>query len=268
MARRMNRNVHVRCRTGEKVAIVSKPYLLLWKIMPTIHIESKKEDIASVVLMPGDPKRSEYIANNFLKNVKLVNNVRGMTAFTGYYKNKLVTIFPSGMGNASMGIYSYELFTEYNVETIIRIGSCGSYRDELNLNDVILVTETYSDSSFAKVLDNYSNNTIKSNSEINTIIEQTSNEINMNIIKGIIYSSDVFYAKENNYQEKVTNYNVLGVEMETFALFNNARTLNKKASAIVTISDFLTNDKKLSSEEREKGLNKMITLALESSLKI
>lgn len=236
--------------------------------MATVHIESNKEDIANIVLMPGDPKRSEYIAKKFLTNVKLVNTVRGMHAFTGYYKNKRITIFPSGMGNPSMGIYSYELFTEYDVENIIRIGSCGAYIPKLKLNDVILVNKSVSESSYAKMLDNSLHKSIKSSVELNNNIILTASENNIDIIKGNIYCSDVFYEKDNDYQKKAKSLEVLGVEMETFALFNNARLCNKNASALLTVSDSFCFEEKMDSKQREQGLDKMILLALESCLKI
>lgn len=236
--------------------------------MATVHIESNRGDIASVVLMPGDPKRSEYIAKNYLKDYKLVNSVRGMMAYTGYYKDRLITIFPSGMGCPSMGIYSYELFKEYGVESIIRIGSCGGYSDKLKLKDVILVTGSYSESIYGKELDGYDKKMIESDSSLNNIIESTAINNNKKIVKGNIYCSDAFYESDSDYKKRADEKNVLGVEMETFALFNNARNLEKKATALLTVSDLFFSEEKLSSEEREQGLNEMITLALESCLKV
>ena len=236
--------------------------------MATVHIESNKDDIANIVLMPGDPKRSEYIAKNFLKDYKLVNSVRGMSAYTGYYKDKLVTIFPSGMGNASMGIYSYELFKEYGVENIIRIGSCGGYSKQLKLNDVILVTGSYSESDYARELDEYNDKMIKSSEELNNVILSTSVDTNKRIVKGNIYSCDAFYEKKYDYNDRAKKCNVLGIEMETFALFNNARHFGKRATALLTVSDLFFSEEKLSSLEREKELNDMITLALDSCLKL
>lgn len=234
----------------------------------TVHIESKRDEIAKVVLMPGDPKRSEYIANKFLKDVKLVNSVRGMMAYTGYYKDKLVTIFPSGMGIPSMGIYSYELFKEYGVENIIRIGSCGGYSERLKLKDVILVTGSYSESTYAIYLDNYKEKIVKSDIGLNNIIESTAKNIGKKIVKGNIYCSDVFYEKDYDYKERANKLDVLGIEMETFALFNNARKFDKKATALLTVSDLFGSQDKLTSLEREKELNDMITLALDSCLKL
>lgn len=236
--------------------------------MATVHIESNKGDIASVVLMPGDPKRSEYIAKKFLKDYRLVNSVRGMNAYTGYYKDRLITVFPSGMGCPSMGIYSYELFKEYDVENIIRVGSCGAYSNKLKLKDVLLVTESYSESSYGKELDDYDKKYIKSDNTLNNIIESTAISNNKKIVKGKIYCSDAFYEKDYDYKKRSNDKGVLGIEMETFALFNNARKFNKKATALLTVSDLFFSQEKLTSEEREKELNEMITLALESCLKL
>lgn len=231
------------------------------------HIESKLEDISSVVLMPGDPKRCEYIARKFLSNSKIVNNVRGMTAYTGYYKSKKITVFPSGMGCPSMGIYSYELFKEYNVDSIIRIGTMGGYTD-LKLKDIVLVDNSITNSNYGKYLCNYPNININGDMELNNIILNTSKELGLNIYNGNIYSSDVFYEQNNDFKEKVAKYNVLGVEMESFALFTNAKLLNKKAATLLMVSDSFIYPDKLSSLEREQGLDNLITLALETSLKL
>ena len=231
------------------------------------HIEANKEDISETVLMPGDPKRCEYIARKFLANAKLINNVRGMTAYTGYYKSKRITIFPSGMGIPSMGIYSYELFKEYNVNNIIRIGTMGAYTN-LNLKDIVLVTNSITNSNYGRYLCNYPNININGSVELNDAIEKVSNEINIKINKGNIYSSDVFYEQNNNFQDKVSKYSVLGVEMESFALFVNAKLLGKRASTILMVSDSFLNSNKLSSIEREQGLDNLIILALETCLKI
>ena len=233
----------------------------------TAHIESNNIDISNVVLMPGDPKRCEYIARKFLANSHLINNVRGMTAYTGYYKSKKITIFPSGMGNPSMGIYSYELFKDYNVDYIIRIGTMGSYTN-LKLKDIVLVENSITNSNYGLNMCNYKSNSIPSSNALNNIISATANELNMNINKGNIYSSDVFYEVNNDYMSKVKAYQVLGVEMESFALFVNASYLNKNASTLLMVSDSFLSEEKLTSKEREQSLDNMIILALESSLKI
>lgn len=231
------------------------------------HIESKKEQISDIVLMPGDPKRCEYVAKKFLANARLVNNVRGMTAYTGYYKSRKITVFPSGMGCPSMGIYSYELFKEYGVNNIIRIGTMGAYTD-LKLKDIVLVTNSITNSNYGQFLCNYGNISIDANQELNSIIENTSNEIGIKINKGNIYSSDVFYEQNNNFKEKVQKYSVLGVEMESYALFVNAKLLGKRAATLLMVSDSFLFAEQLSSLEREQGLDNLITLALESSLKM
>lgn len=236
--------------------------------MATVHIESKREEIANVVLMPGDPKRSEYIAKKYLKDCRLVNSVRGMTAYTGYYKDKLVTIFPSGMGNPSMGIYSYELFKEYDVDYIIRIGSCGGYSERLKLNDLILVSASYSESNYALSMGGYKDKLLFSSEYLNNIIESVARSLNKRLIRGNIYCSDAFYELEYNYRDRVKDKDVLGIEMESFALFSNARKFQKNASCLLTVSDLFFSTEKLSSVEREKKLDDMIELALESCLKV
>ena len=233
----------------------------------SVHIESKKDDVASNVLMPGDPKRCEYVAKKFLSNAKLINTVRGMTGYTGYYKSKKVTVFPSGMGIPSMGIYSYELFKDYEVNNIIRIGTMGSYTN-LNLKDIVLVTNSITNSNFGRFLCNYPNNYISADADLNSIIEKTAGDINMKICKGNIFSSDVFYEQNNNFKDKVEKFSVLGVEMESFALFTVAKMLGKRAACLLMVSDSFNFPDKLSSKEREQGLDDLITLALEASLKL
>ena len=231
------------------------------------HIESKKEDIANIVLMPGDPKRCEYIARKYLSNARLINDVRGMTAYTGYYKSHKITLFPSGMGIPSMGIYSYELFKEYDVKYIIRIGTMGTYTN-LKLKDIVLVDNSITNSNYGIYAAGYNSNIIKSNDELNNIIMDSATSNNISVYKGNIYSSDVFYEKDNNYQEIANKYNVLGVEMESYALFVNAGIFNRSASTMLMVSDSFLNTDKLSQEEREKGLDNLIILALESCLKL
>ena len=236
--------------------------------MATPHIESKKEEIAKIVLMPGDPLRAKYIAEHFLEDYVQVNSVRNMLAYTGNYKGKRITIFASGMGMPSMGIYSYELFKFYDVDTIIRIGSAGAYTEKLNLYDVLLVEGAYSESTFAKTQGNELNNVLYSNKDINVIIENKASELDINLNKGIVHSSDVFYKENDNFKELYNNYNCLAVEMETFALFHNANITGKKASALVTISDNLVTQEETTSEERQNSFITMIKLALESAISL
>ena len=235
--------------------------------MPTPHIESKLEDIAKIVLMPGDPKRAEYIAKNYLTDIKLVNEVREMTAYTGYYENKRITIFPSGMGIPSMSIYSHELFNFYDVDCIIRIGTMGAYIEELNIGDVVLATKSYTDSSYDKIVDNYRNSYLSSSEEINKNILDSAKELGIEVKTGTVYTSDVFYTPVD-YKKIQKDHNVIGVEMESFSLFQEAKLANKKGAAIFTISDSFVKKEELTSEEREKNLDNMIKIALKTSLKI
>ena len=231
----------------------------------TPHIESKKEEIAKTVIMPGDPLRAKHIAENYLENYKLVNNVRGMLAYTGTYNGKEVTVMASGMGMPSIGIYSYELFNFYDVENIIRVGSCGAYTKEINLYDIILVEESYTDSSFAKVQNNSDYNSLNSNNELNELIKQKAKEKNINLIIGKVHSTDVFY-NELDYKKLYEDKKCLVSEMESFALFHNAKISNKKATCVLTVSDNLETKEKISSEERQKSFNEMIKLVLDSVL--
>lgn len=234
----------------------------------TPHIEAEIGSIAKTVLMPGDPLRAEAIANKYLENVKLVNKVRNMYAYTGTYKGKEITIMASGMGMPSIGIYSYELYKEYGVENIIRIGSAGSYVKELNLYDLLLVDSSYSDSTYAKVQSGDLEEIEYSNNDLNDIIKSTAKELNITLKEGRVYSSDVFYKEDNNYIDLVDRYETVAVEMESFALFHNAKVLNKKATCLLTISDSLITKKETTSIERQNNFNEMAELALESAIKL
>ena len=236
--------------------------------MSTAHIESNLSEIASIVLMPGDPNRAKYIADNYLKNVQVVNKVRGMMAYTGEYMGKRITVFPSGMGIPSMGIYSYELFNYYNVNKIIRIGTIGAYHPDLKLGDIVIADRAYSDSSFAKVQSDYKKNFLDADSILNKKIIETLKDMNVDYVSGNIFTSDVFYEKPGVWLKRKKQFNVLGVEMETFGLLQTARISNKQATAIFTVSNSFYFKDELTSEEREKKLNNMIELALNTCLKL
>ena len=231
--------------------------------MATPHIESKKEDIAKTVLMPGDPLRAKMIAEKYLENPVLVNSVRNILAYTGTYKGKRVTVFSSGMGNPSMGIYSYELFNEYDVDEIIRIGSCGAFREDLNLYEVLLVENSYSVSNYLQELTGEEDHVLPSNIELNKKLENAANRLGVNIHHGNVFCTDVFY-NQVDIPNLRDNYNCYATEMETFALFSNAKKLNKKASAILSVSDNLITKEVTTSEERQNSFNKMVEIALES----
>lgn len=227
----------------------------------TPHIKALKDEIADTVLMPGDPKRAKFIAENYLENYKLVSDVRGILAYTGYYKNKRLTIMASGMGNASMGIYSYELYKFYDVENIIRIGSCGAYSPKLNVYDVLLVNSCYSESTYGLVQNGDTDNILYSNSDLNDKILK----LGYNIIVGRVHSCDAFY-NNLNINELYEKHECLAVEMESFALFHNAKALNKKAACLLTVSDSLVTGASLDAEAREKSFKEMIEIALKSVL--
>lgn len=240
--------------------------------MSTPHNEANLDDIAKTVIMPGDPLRAKYIADNFLTDAKLVNSVRGMYAYTGKYKNKDVTVMASGMGMPSMGIYSYELYKFYDVENIIRIGSCGSYKPDLKLFDIVLAESTFSEGNFALTLNNDDCHIVNSSSELNDIIASTANDISVNICRGNTVCTDcfdVYMTDVNEFLSRVpANFNPVSAEMEAFALFYVAKLLNKKASCLMSVVDSKYIKDIATAEERQTGLNNMIKLALESILKI
>lgn len=235
----------------------------------TPHNEAKKEDIAKIVLMPGDPLRAKYIAENFLENARLVNTIRGMFAYTGTYKGIKITSMASGMGIPSTGIYSYELYKFYDVDSIIRIGTCGGFKETLKLFDLIVVDKVYSESTYAKLQNGATYNNIKASESLNEKIIKTAANLDMPIILGDIECTDVFYAQKeydkNQYKEK----GLLACEMESFALFHNAKVLNKKAACLLTVSNLRFADlKETTAKERETSLNNMIKLALETAIKM
>lgn len=232
----------------------------------TPHNEAKLGDIASTVLMPGDPLRAKYIAEKFLEDATLVNGVRNMLAYTGSYKGKKITVMASGMGMPSIGIYSYELYKFYNVENIIRIGSAGSYSKDINLYDLILVDESYSLSSYAKV-QGYNDEVIESTKVLNEKINDVARILNKKIINGRVHSTDVFYS-DCDIDDMFNNKKCLCTEMESFALFYNAKKLNKNAACILTISDNLVTREETTSQERQNAFNDMIELALETAIRL
>ena len=240
--------------------------------MSTPHNEANIEDIANIVIMPGDPLRAKYIAENFLENYVLVNSVRGMYAYTGTYKGKKLTVMASGMGMPSMGIYCYELYKFYNVDYIIRIGSCGSYSPDLKLFDIILANEVFSESNFALTFNNDNCHIANSDDTLNNIILSTALENNIKIVKGNTVCTecfDLYMTDVNKFLERVpNNFNPLVAEMEAFSLFYIAKVLNKKASCLMSVVDSKYIKNVATAKEREVGLNNMISLALESSLKL
>lgn len=238
--------------------------------MSTAHNKASKDQIAKVVLMPGDPMRAKYIAEKFLENVTQFNDVRCAYGYTGEYNGCRVSVMASGMGMPSMGIYSYELFSKYDVDTIIRIGSCGSYTKDLRLKDIVLASKCWSQSTFASTQSGDECEFQYPDAFVNEMIEKTSKQLGCPVHVDCVYSSDVFYF-EPGY-EKVdewnTEYGITCVEMESFALFHNAKVLNKKAACLLTVSDSLITDEHLSADERQSTFDQMVMLALESAIKL
>ena len=240
--------------------------------MSTPHNEANLGDIAKTVIMPGDPLRAKYIAENFLENVQLVNKVRGMYAYTGTYKGKKITIMASGMGMPSMSIYSYELYKFYDVENIIRIGSCGAYKPELKLFDIVLSKGAYSESNYALTFNNDKCHFVNASKELNYIIQATAEKDNYNIYCENTVCLDCFDPYMPNINEFLKrlpkDLEPYAGEMEAFSLFYNANYFNKKASCLMTVVDSKFIKDLATIEERQTGLNNMIKLALESSLKV
>jgi len=237
--------------------------------MSTPHNKASNGEIAKTVLMPGDPLRAKYIAEHYLENPVEFNNVRNMYGYTGAYKGKKVSVMGSGMGMPSIGVYSYELFKFYDVDNIIRIGSAGSYINELNIYDIVLASDAYSESTFAKVFNNIDGNIQKPSPKLNEAILDTASELNIEVVKGRVHSSDVFYHEnDSTYEKQVEDMNCYCVEMESFALFANANQLHKNAACILTISDSLVKHEQASVEERQNSFNKMMILALETAIKL
>lgn len=236
----------------------------------TPHNEANKGDYAKTVIMPGDPKRAELIAKNYLTDYKLINDVRGIKAYTGLYKNKKVSVMASGMGIPSMGIYSYELYKYYDVDNIIRVGSCGNYADDLHLLDLILIDETVTESNYALTLNNENIHEIKPDEALTQEIENVAKEINTKITRGTTFCSECFDVYMSDVKKCLNRLpkKVIAAEMEAFALFYNAKLLNKKAAAILTIVDDGVHGGSVDSQTREKALTGMIELALETSLKL
>ena len=240
--------------------------------VPTPHIRANAVDFAKTVLMPGDPLRAKFIAENYLTGAKLVTDVRGMLGYTGTYNGKPVSVMGSGMGMPSIGIYSYELYAFYGVERIIRIGSSGGYSADLALFDVVLATAAYSESTFAKTMSGYTGDTLKPSDELNASLRESAGRLGISMHEGVIHSSDVFYRAEPGrqaaeadkpyWQKLMEEKGCIAVEMESFALFQNASVLGKQAACLVTISDSFVTAAVTSSEQREKGLGRMIEIAL------
>ena len=235
--------------------------------MSTPHISAEKGDFAKTVLMPGDPLRAKFIADTFLQDVRQVTDVRGMLGFTGTYEGRPISVMGSGMGMPSIGIYSYELFNFYDVDNIVRIGSAGSYTDKAKLFDVVLASGAVSESNYARVQSGYGEDIALPSSELNEKLRASAKKQGIALIEGNIHSSDVFYRQPSDekptYWEKLRDERgCVCVEMESFALFANAKVSGKHAACLLTISDSFVSPEITTAEQRQKSFTDMMKIAL------
>jgi purine-nucleoside phosphorylase len=238
--------------------------------MATPHISAPDNAFAKTVLMPGDPLRAKYIAEHFLTDVQLVTDVRNVLGYTGKYHDVPVSVMASGMGMPSIGIYSYELFHFYGVENIIRIGSAGSYRPWLKVMDVTLAESAVSESTFAQVQGGVEAHKLLPSAELNAAIQKKAKELDIDLKMSVVNSSDVFYSdpSQGTWQDIAQRTGSDCVEMESFALFHNARQLGKHAACLLTISDSFVDHVELTSEQRQNSFTEMMRLALETAVNL
>ncbi|MDD5952135.1 MAG: purine-nucleoside phosphorylase [Oscillospiraceae bacterium] len=235
---------------------------------PTPHNGGRKEDVAKIVLMQGDPLRTQYTAEKFLENPKQFTGIRGIVGYTGTYRGKEVSVMGHGMGCPSIGIYSYELFNFYDVDTIIRTGSAGCIADHLSLRSIVLAQGCSTDSNYG---DQYQlPGTFAPLADFNVLMTayETAKEMNIDVEVGNVVTSDVFYNANPEYNLKWKNMGILAVEMEAAALYMNAAHAGKRALTMCTVSDNVFTGETIPNEERERGLDKMLTLALETARKL
>jgi len=234
----------------------------------TAHLTAAKEDIAKIVLMPGDPLRAKHIAEGWLENPRLVNTTRNAFYYTGTYKGVPVTIGASGMGCPSIGIYSYELYTAYEVECIMRIGTAGGYSNEVKVTVVINSDKAFSESTYAREAFGYEGDYQDHQGKAYDLINKAAAQLNMPLKTANIHSSDVFYRTKKGTPPLAEKNNCVCVEMEAFALFSNARYLGKTAATLLTISDIIPTGESMSADQRQSSLDAMSRLAMESVILI
>lgn len=229
----------------------------------TPHIQPNGTKIAKTVLMPGDPLRAKYIADNFLENVEQFNEVRNMFGYTGTYKGKEISVTGSGMGIPSIGIYSYELYNFFDVDTIIRIGSCGALQENVNLYDVIIAQAASTNSNYVDQFNIPGHFAPIADFELITKAKQVADDIGAVTHVGNILSSDTFYNADKHFNDSWKNMGILGIEMESAGLYLNAIHAGKKALGIFTVSDHILRDEATSAEERQTSFTQMMEIALE-----
>jgi len=231
--------------------------------MATPHNDAKKEEIAKTVLMCGDPLRVKFIAENYLENYKLVNSVRNMYCYTGFYKGKKISIVGSGMGVPSMAIYSHELFDVYDVDTIIRAGTAGAYNEKVKIGDIVFGLGVSSDSNYASQFNLNGHFSAVADFDLVEKGASIARAKNLNYHVGNILCSDIFYNEDKDSWKKWAKLGVLAVEMESYALYINAAKFNKKALTVLSISDSFVTKEAIGTERRQKGFTSMMELVLE-----
>lgn len=236
--------------------------------MATPHIGAEKGAFAKTVIMPGDPLRAKMIAEKYLDDAKLVTEVRGMLGYTGTYQGKEISVMGSGMGVPSIGIYSYELFTEFDVDNIIRVGTCGSYVEDLDVGDVVLVDSAWSESTYAQVMNGCMEEILYPNPELLERILAVVEAQGKKVKQVRAHTSDVFYrlGDKNYFKEIVQSKGCEVCEMESFALFHNANATGKKAGTLLTVSDSFVKPGIMTAEERQNTLTNMLEIALATIL--
>lgn len=232
----------------------------------TPHNEAKRGDIKDTVLMPGDPLRAKYIAENFLTDVKQFNTVRNMFGYSGKYKGKELSVMGSGMGIPSIGIYAHELYEQYDVKNIIRVGSCGAYSKDLKLFDLVIAMGASSDSNFAHQFNLPGTISAICDFDLLRKAVTSAEKLDMNVRVGNVFSSDIFYNNNEDEWKRWEELGILAVEMECYGLYLTAQKLGKKALTILTVSDSFHLKEQTTPKEREKSFNDMILMALESCL--
>ena len=238
------------------------------KNYPTPHIKATPDDVAKTVLMPGDPLRSEFVAKNFLENATLFNNVRGVNGYTGYYKGERVSVMASGMGIPSIGIYSYELFSFFGVENIMRIGSAGALRADIKVRDIVIGMGASTNSDYASQYRLPGNFSAIADYGMLECAVATAKEMGLCYHVGNILSSDTFYCDDATANAAWQKMGIMAVEMEAAGLYMNAARLGKRALAICTISDNIVTGEATSSDERQTSFTEMMELALETAIKL
>ena len=234
----------------------------------SIHIAAKVGNIAETVLLPGDPKRAKWIAENYLEDIFCYTDIRGMLGFTGTYKGKRISVQGTGMGIPSISIYITELMKDYGVKNLIRIGSAGSYQKDIKVRDVVIAMSTSTDSNINNRRFYGGDFSPTANFELFSLALKVAEEKNIKIKAGNILTSDEFYSDNSDYYKKWADFGVLAVEMETAGLYTLAAKYRAKALSILTISDSLVSPEITSAEEREKTFSEMIELALETAVRI